>query len=61
LVASVVLCKVVVKNLIAPVVLCKVVVKNLVALVLCRKVVKRIGHTDAQGIQRNCYKLQVSN
>jgi len=34
----------------------------LVALVvLCRNVVKRIVHMDAQGLQGNCYKLQVSN
>jgi len=30
-----------------------------VFVVLCRKVVKRIVHMAAQGIQRNCYELQV--
>jgi len=31
------------------------------SVVLCREMVKRIVHMDAQGIQRNCYELQVSN
>ena len=60
LVALVVLCKVAVKDLVAPAVLCRRGLKNLVAfVVLCRKVVKRIVHMAAQGIQRNCYELQV--
>ena len=59
---ALVLCKAVVKNLVAPSVLCRRGVKNLVAsVVLCREMVKRIVHMDAQGIQRNCYELQVSN
>ena len=62
LVPSVALSKAVVKNLVAPAVLCRRGVKNLDAsVVLCRKVVKRIVHMDAQGIQRNCYEMQVSN